>query len=85
MSRLVRERLQRTVECMESAVHAIETWGTKAQKEPTQKMDALVELLTDTQDLAIAFGARMWMRGLPSGQALPLKHYRYDEFIRLLT
>ena len=76
MSRLVRERLQRTVECMESAVHAIETWGTKAQKEPTQKMDALIELLTDTQDLAIAFGTRIEaLKGFGTRTVTELENY----------
>lgn len=76
MSKVVRKRLQQTIQCLEQASRIIEENYMKAEMEIAQDDPLLVELLTDMQDLAIAFGTRIEaLKGLGTQTVKELENY----------
>ena len=71
MSKVVRERLQKTMQCLEEATSVI---GETCANTPEAHL--IVELLTDTQNLAIAFGTRIeQLKGLGTKTVEELERY----------
>lgn len=71
MSKVVRERLQKTIQCLEEATSVI---GETCANTPEAHL--IVELLTDTQNLAIAFGTRVeQLKGLGTRTVEELERY----------
>ena len=76
MSKVVRERLQQTIQCMEEATQVIGKKYSNASSENMQENQLLVELLTEMQDLAIAFGTRIeTLRGIGTQTVTELECY----------
>lgn len=76
MSKVVRKRLQQTIQCLEQATRIIEKNYMKAEMEIAQDDPSLVELLTDMQDLAIAFGTRIEaLKGIGTQTVKELENY----------
>lgn len=76
MSKVVRERLQQTIQCMEEATQVIERKYSSVQTNQVQGNQLLVDLLTEMQDLAIAFGTRIeQLRGIGTQTVTELENY----------
>lgn len=76
MSKVVRERLQQTIQCMEEATQVIGKKYSNTSSENMQENQLLVELLTEMQDLAIAFGTRIeTLRGIGTQTVTELESY----------
>lgn len=76
MSKVVRKRLQQIIQCLEQATKILGENYTKAGMEIVQDDPSLVELLTDMQDLAIAFGTRIEeLKGLGTQTVTELENY----------
>lgn len=76
MSKVVRERLQQTMKCMEEATLIIGMRCADGFADLGQGDTLLMSLLTDTQDLAIAFGTRIEkLKGLHTKTVAELESY----------
>ena len=76
MSKVVRERLQQTIQCMEEATQVIEKRCSNVQQDKAPEKQLLTEFLTEVQDLAIAFGTRIeQLRGIGTQTVTELESY----------
>ena len=76
MSKVVRERLQQTIQCMEEATQVIEKKCSNVQQDKAPEKQLLMEFLTEVQDLAIAFGTRIeQLRGIGTRTVTELESY----------
>lgn len=76
MSKVVRERLQQTIQCMEEATQVIEKKCSNVQQDKAPEKQLLTEFLTEVQDLAIAFGTRIeQLRGIGTRTVTELESY----------
>lgn len=76
MSKVVRERLQQTIQCMEEATQVIEKKCSNLQQDKAPEKQLLTEFLTEVQDLAIAFGTRIeQLRGIGTRTVTELESY----------
>lgn len=76
MSKVVRERLQQTIQCMEEATQVIEKKCSNVQQDKAPEKQLLTEFLTEVQDLAIAFGTRIeQLRGIGTQTVTELESY----------
>ena len=76
MSKVVRERLQQTIQCMEEATQVIEKKCSNVQQDKALEKQLLTEFLTEVQDLAIAFGTRIeQLRGIGTRTVTELESY----------
>lgn len=76
MSKVVRERLQQTIQCMEEATQVIEKKCSNLQQDKAPEKQLLMEFLTEVQDLAIAFGTRIeQLRGIGTRTVTELESY----------
>lgn len=76
MSKVVRERLQQTIQCMEEATGFIGIRCANVSAEKPENVQLVIELLTDTQNLAIAFGTRVEkLKGLGTRTVEELEKY----------
>lgn len=76
MSKVVRERLQQTIQCMEEATGFIGKRCANVSAEKPEDVQLVIKLLADMQNLAIAFGTRVEkLKGLETGTVAELEKY----------
>lgn len=76
MSKVVRERLQQTIQCMEEATQVIGQLCVGTHADMIQADRMLTGLLTETQELAIAFGTKIEaVKGLETQTVKELEGY----------
>lgn len=76
MSKVVRERLQQTIQCMEEATGFIGKRCANVSAEKPEDVQFVIKLLADMQNLAIAFGTRVEkLKGLETGTVAELEKY----------
>lgn len=76
MSKVVRERLQQTIQCMEEATGFIGKRCANVSAEKPEDVQLVIKLLADMQNLAIAFGTRVEkLKGLETRTVAELEKY----------
>lgn len=76
MSKVVRERLQQTIQCMKEATQVIGQLCEDVHADMTRAERMLTGLLTETQELAIAFGTKIEaVKGLETQTVKELEGY----------